>query len=850
MQMRLACLLLFSVVNSCLFAFTVRGVITDASGTPLPYANIYVKGTSDGTSANVKGEYVLELKAGKYEIVFRHIGFQQKVEVIDVVRDMVINVVLQVQQYEIRDVVINASDDPANEVIRRAIARRKYFLEAVESYSCDAYVKGMNRVIDAPFWAKNRLKKAGITLSSNGILYLSESVSKLYYKKPNKFHEVIYSSKVSGSPRGFTFNSAQNFFFNFYERNISIPVIAARPFISPLSDNAFYYYKFKMLGAYKEGELLINKIQVIPKRKSDPCFAGVLSIVENNWNIHSLELYLVKDNGIEYIDSLKITQYFIPVKDGLWLASQQRYDAKASFLGIKGDGYYLGVFRNYQLNNNFGTSVITKVDTTKTQNKKKIDKQQAKAVKKQEKEIFTPEIIKIEEGANKRDTTYWENIRPVPLTELETSDYIVKDSIQVVKDSPAYKDSMDKESNKPTFGSVILGYTYRKQSKKLQVQFPSLFGIVNYNTLEGLNFQLKFTIQKTFKEDRRRLSVEPVLRYGVANKGFNAMATISYRNSQMHDEYITVSGGKFISQINETQPQPYFGNTWKTLVFKWNHLKLFEHYFVRVSYSREIYNGIYTGVTLNYAQRFPMENMSAAYIFKTVKTAFTPNGVDIPGVNYNTDNITRHNAFRADLRFTFRFGQKYISRPDVRFRTSSKYPELTLIYKHSIPIKGFSDLNYNFIESRLAGNVSFKMGGTLHYRLAGGGFPYVKRIEYTDYRHFSGNFLNQGETDLLGLFGIGYYRHSTNQYFAEANLEHHFGGILLGRIPGINKLKLYEVLGFHFLYTPARKQYFQLDVGLENIFKVLRADFVAGFGSGHKEYYFGARLGLAISIER
>jgi hypothetical protein len=848
--MRFFLLLTFLSLHNFVFSFTVRGVITDANGNPLPYANIYVKGTSDGTSANAKGEYVLELAKGRYDVVFQYMGFQQKVEVIDVQKDMILNVVLQVQQFEIRDVIINASDDPANEVIRKAIQRRKYFLEAVESYSCDAYVKGMNRVLDAPFWAKSRLKKAGITLSANGILYLSESVSKLYYKKPNKFHETIYSSKVSGSPRGFTFNSAQNFFFNFYEKNITIPVIAARPFISPLSDNAFYYYKFHMLGAYKEGDLLINKIQVTPKRKTDPCFSGVLSIVENNWNIHSLELYLVKDNGIEYVDSLKITQYFIPVKDDLWLPSQQRYDAKASFLGIKGDGYFLGVFKNYQLNNNFGTPLITNADTTRPQNKKKVEQQKTKAQKKQEKEIFTAEIIKIEEGANKRDTTYWENIRPVPLTELEMQDYLIKDSIQVVKDSPAYKDSMDKELNKPTFGSIVMGYTYRKQTKKLQVQFPSLLSLVNYNTVEGLNFQLKFGIQKMFKEDRKRILFEPVFRYGVANRSFNAMATISYRNSQIHDENISISGGKFISQFNEIQPQPYFGNTWKTLVFKLNEMKLFEQYFVKVLYSREVYNGIYTAISLNYAQRFPLENMSAAYIFKSVKRDFTPNGVSIPGVSTETDNISRHNTFRVDLRFTFRFGQKYITRPDVRFRTSSKYPELTLIYKHSVPIKGFSDLNFNFIESRIAGNISFKMGGTLHYRLAGGGFPYVKRIEYPDYRHFYGNFLNQGETDLLGFFGIGYYRHSTSQYFAEAHLEHHFGGILLGRIPGINKLKWYEVLGFHALYTPVRKQYFQMDVGLENIFKILRADFIAGFGSGPKQYYFGARLGLAISFER
>lgn len=848
--MRQSLLLFFlSFISVSIQAFTVHGIVKDINGQGLSYANIYVKGTSDGTSANATGEYTLELEKGHYELVFQYMGFQQQIQEVNIDKNIELNVTLQVQQFEIKDVIINASDDPANEVIRKAIARRKHFLDVVESYSCNAYIKGMNRILDAPFWAKNRLKKAGITLGKNGILYLSESVSKLYYKRPNKFHEVIYSSKVSGSPQGFTFNSAQNFFFNFYEKNITIPVIAARPFISPLADNAFYYYKFHMLGAYKEGDRLINKILVTPKRKTDPCFSGILSIVEDNWNIHSLELYLTKNNGIQYIDSLKITQYFIPVKDDIWLASQQRYDATASFLGIKGDGYYLGIFKNYELNNDFGIQPTAKSDTSNT-TKRMTAKRQKKAETKLEKKIFTPEVIKIENIANKRDIAYWDSIRPVPLTELEINDYEVKDSIQVIKESKEYKDSTDKELNKPTFVSILLGYNFRKQSKNLVVQMPSLLGLVNYNTVEGLNFQLKFNIRKKIDEDRRWISFEPVLRYGVANNSFNAKGTITFRNSQLHDEYMSISGGKFISQFNEVQPQPYFGNTWKTLVFKWNDLKIYEQYFVRASYSREIYNGIYGSLAVLYAKRYPLENVSRVFIFKSVKNDFTPNGVDLPGVTTETDNITKHSILRFDLRFTFRFGQKYITRPDYKIRTGSKYPELTLIIKQAVPASGFSDLNYNFIEARLAGKISMKMAGTLHYRFGGGGFPYVKRIEYSDYKHFYGNFLTQGETDLLGFFTIKYYRHSTKDYFAEAHLEQHFGGILFGRIPGINKLKLYEVLGFHFLYTPTRQQYFQLDAGIENIFKVLRADFIAGFGSGKKEYYFGARLGLALSFER
>lgn len=450
---RLVAVLIFIFLLVQAKAFVLKGKVTDIKGEALAYTNIYVKGTSYATSCNVNGEYSLELKAGTYEIIFQHIGFKQVTQTVLLQKDETLNILLEPVEYDIRDVVVNASDDPANEVIRKAIEKRKYFLNAVESYQVDAYIKGVQRLVNVPSWAKSRLNKAGIQIveGTPNILYLSESVSKLYYKRPGKFKEVIYSSKVSGRSQGFTYNSAQDFYFNFYERSIAIPVIAQRPLISPLHENAFYYYKFKMLGAYKEGDVLVNKIQVTPKRKNDACFNGVLSIIENNWNIHSLQLFVTKDNGIEYLDSLTVTQYFIPVQNDIWLPSQQRYDAKASFLGLKGDGYYLGVFKNYELNK-IGT-VAAKVDTIKK--KAETPAKQARSAKKEEKKIFTPEIIKIEEDANKRDIVYWDSIRPVPLTAIETDDYLVKDSIQEIKESRSYKDSTDKRLNKPNAFSII-----------------------------------------------------------------------------------------------------------------------------------------------------------------------------------------------------------------------------------------------------------------------------------------------------------------------------------------------------------------------------------------------------------
>jgi hypothetical protein len=259
---------------------------------------------------------------------------------------------------------------------------------------------------------------------------------------------------------------------------------------------------------------------------------------------------------------------------------------------------------------------------------------------------------------------------------------------------------------------------------------------------------MKFGIRKEWK-NKTFVLFEPVFRFGISNLHFNSKATVTVRTSQIHEEYVTVSGGKFVSQFNEAQPQLEFGNTWESLIFKNNYLKLYEQYFAKISYAREIYNGIDGSLSLNYAQRMPLENSNHFHFFKSIKKEYTRNGMDLPTTNSENYNFDRHNSFRIDLKLHFTFGQKYISRPDSRFRTGSKFPELLLIYKKSIAIKGFSDLNFDFLEAQLSGSIPLKLLGTMHYRFGGGGFPNHKRVEYPDYKHFYGNFFTQGGTDLL-----------------------------------------------------------------------------------------------------
>jgi hypothetical protein len=58
----------------------------------------------------------------------------------------------------------------------------------------------------------------------------------------------MVSSKVSGSNRAFSFNRASDFKVNFYENLLNWDGLSNRPFISPIADNALFYYNYKYMG--------------------------------------------------------------------------------------------------------------------------------------------------------------------------------------------------------------------------------------------------------------------------------------------------------------------------------------------------------------------------------------------------------------------------------------------------------------------------------------------------------------------------------------------------------------------------------------------------------------------------
>jgi hypothetical protein len=300
--------LFFMGIAAASFSQQVSGVITDEKGNLLPFASVIVQGTTHGTTANNEGKYFLHFsRPGNYTLIAQYVGYKRDVRNIMIDKsDLALNFKLTLVDFTMEEVVVRSGENPANDIIRKTIEKRPYYAKQLDKFSCEVYTKGIFRLRDYPSKLMGkRLDFADGDTSKQKIIYLSETISSFAVDKPNHTKIEVHSSKVSGSGEGFGLAAPQ--FYSIYNNNVNIGAgLNPRGFISPISDNATRYYRYKYEGAFFEDGRMISKIKVIPKRKYEPLFSGYINIVEDEWRIHSVKLLLTKESQMEYLDTLRL----------------------------------------------------------------------------------------------------------------------------------------------------------------------------------------------------------------------------------------------------------------------------------------------------------------------------------------------------------------------------------------------------------------------------------------------------------------------------------------------------------------------------------------------------------------
>ena len=290
-------------------------------------------------------------------------------------------------------------------------------------------------------------------------------------------------------------------------------------------------------------------------------------------------------------------------------------------------------------------------------------------------------------------------------------------------------------------------------------------------------------------------------------------------------------------QFNRANPISNFHNDISSLFFESNFMKIYDKQFAEIGYAQEIFNGLRFSSQIAYENRKALFNTSDEVINPQDNIEYTSNNPLAPN-GFGTAAFRNHNLIRLDFGVGIRFGEKYMSYPDLKFNISnSDYPQLYFNYS-----KGFnasiSDYNFDHLNVRLRQNINLKTTGILKYNFSAGMFFENKDLAFTDYKHFNGNLthVNTKGNYLSSFKNMGYYDFSTSNNYFEYHLEHDFKGYILGKIPWINTLNFNLIVGAHGVGVKNESPYKEFNIGLGNMgwkkYRFLRLDYVRSYVNG------------------
>ncbi|MDB5025808.1 MAG: carboxypeptidase-like regulatory protein [Mucilaginibacter sp.] len=811
----LSLIILSSSASAQLYLLT--GKITDQNNKPVPFTSVYVKNSTYGTVANEEGRYRFKLKPGNYEVIYRSGGYKQLIEKIAITdNNLQRNVQMVDESYQLRQFNANgATQDSAGDIVRHAISKREFYLKQVKQYSCVVYIKGVQKLVRAPksLMGQNVTDALSVDSTGKGILYQSESLSNYSFQQPNKVKEEMIASKSVGRNTSFSYNKASDLSVNFYNNIFTVPGLSSHGFISPLASNAFHYYRYNLLGSKAENGVIIDKIAVVPKRKYQPTFSGNIYIVEGDWRLYGVDLVLSdKANLLNLVDTLQISQQYVPISDSVWEPLSAQYSFKGNVLGFKFEGYYLSIFNNYNLNPAFRDS------------------------------YFNGERMRVDTFGNGTDSAYWQKVRPVPLTQPEYADYIQKQFREELQRSI---DKYDPEkASKNTFlllPYLAFGYKASYKNNKDSIFADPFIQTLFYNTVEGAGINLKGTYTH-HNADLHSYGITPNLRYGYADKQLNANVQGEYIYDLLNRGKFTAGFGSDVLDLSNVGTRSLYFNTLSTLLSEQNYVKYYRSEFGTFGYQHDLTRGILWQAGLSYSNRTQLYNNSYYSVNTYAGRRLTSNNPLMPDVAAADRSILfpQNQALTFSTSFTFTFNQQYITQSASRTYEPSLYPQIRVNYRKGINGLFGSDVDYDFASLELfQEHLTTGITGFSSFKFAAGDFFNRNKLYFMDYNHFQGN---QGTTfdPTPGSFHfLPFYLYSANAAFFEAHYEHNFTGYFFNNVPLLRKLKLDEIIGVNYLNENNNHNYSEFFVGVQRL--IFRVDYGVSFAGNHK-YLQGFRI--------
>lgn len=871
-----AAILILTLFRVEAIAQTIKGKIVNQQGEPVPYATVYISELRQGTTSNGSGIYELRLDPGKYKVAYQSLGYELITIDIELQKGEVHtrDIVLPMQYYQIPEVRITASgEDPAYIIMRKVIGMAPYYLNNIKYYKAEVYLKG-NLVINRipKLLAKQMTVQQGpggkeVPLKK-GDTFFMEAFNEIEYTAPDKYFQRVISMNTTFPVDENELSPMEFIQASFYEPEI------ADMAISPLSPAAFGHYNFKYTGMSMQGEFTINKIQVTPKRKSQQLFEGTIFIIEDLWCLHSLDL--VNEN---LAGKIRVQQLYVPVQDDIWMPVSHKFDANISIVGVQADAFYgssvkyLEVRPNTALKKpetitvNYNTKQ-SPADTVSSKTDEQINKILSKdeltnrdmvrlsrlMEKKSEKtvddtvknnRVVTDNTIqKVEKDAGKKDSAFWAQVRPIPLSDIEKDALQVSDSVkteesirELRQDTIPREGEMEKKKKSPvlrTLRQLATGYTWRDTSGTM-LRFGGFADLSNltFNTVDGFVYGLDFTFSKNFQN--KRLYIAPEIKWAFSRQAPIWRLNSFFRLNNTSMAQIYARAGQASVDFNTGGGINLFLNTSLSLLLRKNYLKLYESGYLTLGYQTRITPGLSIDISGTYENREMLTNTTSFSIFKP-ETTYTEN---IP-VNEYVHPITnqyqalrdmRHGSF--DLVASWTPFQKYRVVNNRKIPQGSDWPTLTFTWRHGI--NEFSELedplkHYDMLRFEAGKRIDVAAFSEFRWRIRAGGFLDTDYVTFYDFYHINSQPVPLLFNNYEDAFRLpAYYSMSTPEAFFQAHVKYTTPYLALKYLPFLSNTLMRENISISWLSSVDHPNYYELGYSISEVFLLAEIGVYAGF---------------------
>lgn len=320
----------------------IEGFVTDSiTNEPLPYVNIYLKGSNTGVISNDQGHFEISTNTNFTSLQISMMGYNTKNIFVNKGKKNILDIRLSPSETLLEEVIVKPKKDkyskknnPAVDLMERIRkTHEKYSPDNHPYYSYDKYEKVVLALNDfSPEQKKNWLTKKfnfifefldTSEVSGKPILPISvkEKSSKILYSKDgNKQKEIIEGYKRSGLDEVADEESIQRFIedvfreIDIYQNDITL---MQNRFVSPLSHIAANYYKFYLDTINLNGERCLE-LSFAPHNRESFGFNGrmYIPVADSTLFIKKVVMNVPKAINLNYVKNIYIVQNFVKAEDG------------------------------------------------------------------------------------------------------------------------------------------------------------------------------------------------------------------------------------------------------------------------------------------------------------------------------------------------------------------------------------------------------------------------------------------------------------------------------------------------------------------------------------------------------